>query len=168
MTPEIAAVEQALAVGFDQQRVGIVSGVIDQIRCDGERAERGGLAGLPVDQRAAFQLRAFEPIGGAIQDALPGKADADGQARVNSVHEADVILMRMGNQHGEQVVAAFAQAGDFRHEAVEIVGIGVQWQAKIKRDAARCGFSGDFDAGAADLAGTSVDADFHVDAVSPV
>ena len=87
---------------------------------------------------------------------------------MNPVYEADVILVRMGNQHAEQVIAAFAQAGNLRHEAVEIVSIGVQWQAQIEHDAARCGFGGDFDAGAADLAGASVDADFHADADSPV
>src|SRR4051794_23193841 len=69
MRAKIAAVEQAFALGLDEEGVGIRGGVIDQIWSDGEVTDRKALPGLEVvevERRPVFFEKHLRRIDQAV------------------------------------------------------------------------------------------------------
>jgi len=79
MRAKIAAVEQALAFGFDEEGVGIGGGVVDEIGSDGELTDGKRLPGLEVVEVERISVFAEEhPCG--IDQAASQLADIDRSA----------------------------------------------------------------------------------------
>ena len=79
MRAKIAAVEQALAFGFDEEGVGIGGGVVDEIGSDGELADGKRLPGLEVVEVERISVFAEEHLRG-IDQAAGQLADVDRSA----------------------------------------------------------------------------------------
>ena len=79
MRAKIAAVEQALAFGFDEEGVGIGGRVVDEIGSDGEIADGKRLPGLEVVEVERISVFAEEHLRG-IDQAAGQLADVDRSA----------------------------------------------------------------------------------------
>ena len=99
MRAKIAAVEQALAFGFDEEGVGIGGGVVDEIGSDGELADGKRLPGLEVVEVERISISAEEHLRG-VDQAAGQPADVDRSAGRQCSHQAEVVLVRMADQKG--------------------------------------------------------------------
>jgi hypothetical protein len=99
MRAKIAAVEQALAFGFDEEGVGIGGGVVDEVGSDGELTDGKRLPGLEVVEVERISVFAEEHLRG-IDQAAGQPADVDRGARRQRSHQAEVVLMRMADKKG--------------------------------------------------------------------
>ena len=99
MRAKIAAVEQALAFGFDQEGVGIGGGVVDEIGSDGELTDSKRLPGLEVVEVEHMPVFADEQLRG-VDQAASQLADVDRCAGRQCSHQTEVVLVRMANQKG--------------------------------------------------------------------
>src|ERR1035441_4674273 len=79
MRAKIAAVEQALAFGFDEEGVGIGGGVVDEIGRDGELTDAKRLPGFEVVEVECISVSAEEHLWG-IDQAASQIADVDRSA----------------------------------------------------------------------------------------
>jgi hypothetical protein len=99
MRAKIAAVEQALAFGFDEEGVGIGGGVVDEIGSDGELTDGKRLPGAELVKVERVSLFAEEYPRG-VDQAAGQLADIDRSAGRQRSHEAEVVLVRMADQKG--------------------------------------------------------------------
>ncbi len=99
MRAKIAAVEQALAFGFDEEGVGIGGGVVDEIGSDGELTDGKRLPGLEVVEVERISVFAEEHLRG-VDQAAGQPADVDRSAGRQCSHQAEVVLVRMADQKG--------------------------------------------------------------------
>ena len=99
MRAKVAAVEQALAFGFDEEGVGIGGGVVDEIGGDGELADGKRLPGLEVVEVERISISADEHLRG-VDQAAGQPADVDRSAGRQRSHQTEVVLMRMADQKG--------------------------------------------------------------------
>ena len=99
MRAKIATVEQALAFRFDKESVGIGSGVIDEIRRDGELTNGKRLPGLEVVEVERISISADEHLR-SVDQAAGQPADVDRRAGWQCSHQTEVVLVRMADQKG--------------------------------------------------------------------
>lgn len=144
MAPEVARIEDPLPGPFDQQHVGIESGVVHKYRSDGKRAEdEWSCAASPCFEFAPNritcdiadnrdQLRRFGP-----------RPDGPGTGKL--MDEAPVVLVRMADKNGGRATPIER----YRQKSGCALG-GIQRTAGIDEQAVTLRMH-DFDATAADL-----------------
>jgi len=128
MRAKVAAVEQALAFGFDEEGVGIGGGVIDEVRSDGELTDGKRLPGLEIVEIERISVFADEQLRG-VDQATGQPADVDRSAGWQCSHQTEVVLVGVADQKG------------VHGKAREIYGltVGAEGKSGIEKDA---GFSG--------------------------
>ena len=97
MRAKVAAVEQALALGFDEEGVGIGGGVIDEVGSDGEVTDGKRVPGLEVVEVERISVFAEEHLR-RVDQAAGQPADVDRSAGRQCSHQTEVVLMRMADQ----------------------------------------------------------------------
>ncbi len=97
MRAKIAAIEQALAFGFDQESVGIGSRVVDEIRRDGEVTDSKRLPRLEVVEVERISLSADEKLR-CVDQAAGQPADVDRGAGRQRTHQTEVVLVGMADK----------------------------------------------------------------------
>jgi len=97
MRAKIAAVEQALAFGFDEEGVGIGGRVVDEIRRDGELTDGKRLPGLEVVEVERISVSAEEHLR-CVDQAAGQPADVDRSAERQCSHQTEVVLVGMADQ----------------------------------------------------------------------
>ena len=94
MSAEIAAIENALTLSFDQERIGIVGRVIDQIGGGAECADFDGLAMLQIGAIERWQRLPSEGCGG-LYDSACGAAHGNGRTPRQVMQQPVVVDMGM-------------------------------------------------------------------------
>ena len=97
MRAKVTAVEQALTFGFDEESVGIGSGVVNKIWRDGEVPDGKRLPGRDVVEVERISITADEHLRG-VDQAAGQPADVDRSAGWQCGHQTEVVLVRMANQ----------------------------------------------------------------------
>ena len=157
MSTQVAGIEQAPTAGFDLQSVGIKTGMIDEMRRDGERTNLQQLAAFEMFPGIRCECVRHE-VGRRTHDALCRFAHHDRDVGANLRHKPPVIAMSVGKHDCEQRGIMFPQAGNLRNER----GVDfnrIERQAEINDNAASRRL--DLDAGAANLLGAAMDANSH-------
>ena len=170
---QVAGVEQALAVGFDEQRARVGGGVVDRDRGHADGADAQGLLGGQLAQVGDAAGVGEEDVAHAHdRDGADGAVDGD--ARVRVVGEAVVVDVRVREDDRGDVGRGGVigvEAGDVGEDAlgdelsggalgsaarVVLAALVVERHAEVEQDA-RAVVGGDFDAHAADAVGAAVD-----------
>ena len=120
---DVAGVEKPCAAGLDLQRVGVVGGVVDEMRRDPEGTEGERLPADELDRRGRDVGVRDEGRGG-LQDAVRGGAERDRQRGAGKVREAPVVDVAVGEHQGEEI-AATVELRD-RGMTRSVVGIAVE------------------------------------------
>jgi len=157
---QVPGVQQTPSAGLDEQGVGVVAGVVGQVRRDGERADRERLA---VAQVAAFmQVDAGTPEQGGAQNVGGGLADEDRHDGWQLGDQAPVILVAVGDQNAEwQVTEAIEPDG--RRQRDVLGAAGPQRPPEVEQNGGPV--LAYLDAAATDLGSTAMNADVHLHAV---
>lgn len=148
MRPEIPAIKETLAFGFDKEGIGISSGVVNQIRSNSEFPYLKRLPGLEVPEVALIFTFAKKYLG-CINEVLCQPAHVHRSVRRKAVHQAEVVLMGMADQNG-----VYFQLRDIDYWAISTEG-----ESNIEKN---CGLAGgDLNTGSTDFVSTLMDEDFH-------
>ena len=98
MRAKIAAIEQALAFGFDKEGVRIGGGVVDEIRRNGEITDSKRLPRLEVVEVELISVFADEQLR-RVDQAAGQPADVDRSAGRQCSHQTEVVLVWVTNQN---------------------------------------------------------------------
>ena len=157
MSTQVAGIEEASSASFNLQSVGIKSGMIDEMRRDGERANLQRLATFEVFP--GLWCEAFwHEVGRRTHDALGSPAHYERDVGANLRNEPPMVAMSVGKNNCEQRRIMFAEARNLRNKC-RVRFSRIERQAKINNYTTSRRL--DLNAGAADLLGAAMDADPH-------